>query len=159
MSTHARSTRPSGLTRLSQFQPPDPSALFLLIMLDCLKRLILGTDSRQVDVSMLIIEFLVLLLILLEVVWQSKDRWERKKHKNAVLDRLNALSKSEADMLSSLVLHGSQPTTSAKSTESPLESLTRPLALALVERDYFTGWRVARDNKTIIVDWVNKRRK
>jgi hypothetical protein len=53
-----------------------------MTMLDYWKRLIFGTDSRHVDVSMLIIEALVFLLILIDFSRPSKDRfvaWRARK--------------------------------------------------------------------------------
>jgi hypothetical protein len=67
----------------------------LLIMLDTLRRMLLGDQLRPIDVSMLIVELLVLLLILAEFIWKIAERVgesrKRKRHQQEILVRVATL--------------------------------------------------------------------
>jgi len=121
-------------------------------MLDALRRLVLGSDVRRIDVSMLIIEALVLLLILAEFIWRVSDacqeRRVKKQDRQRLLSQLATLSPTENAEFKRWVLeNGGNPTSDEK-----LIALHRKLPY-MISRD-FTGVCIVEEHKPFLQKWA-----
>lgn len=123
-------------------------------MLDTLRRILLGDEVRPIDVTMLVVELLVLLLIFAEFVWQVAKafrKWrEDKQYESEIIRSLSTLDVATTDALKRLLLHGTQP------PDEIGQALQGRMYFSLIERD-FTGWKVRKQNRKFLERWAKRK--
>jgi hypothetical protein len=118
--------------------------------------MLLGNEVRPIDVTMLVVEVLVLGLILLEVGLSVKDRvgaWRGNKMRLRLLSEdLDALNDSLGDSVRDHALLDRRP------TEFVGSALFTGSRIEIVERDH-TGWKWSDKNGELVKRWAVKRSK
>lgn len=120
----------------------------LLITLDTFRRTLFG-EARPIDMTMLIIELLVLLLILAEFV---RGMWTDRANRRELREEISGLTPEETDGLMNWILSGDLPNDG---------SVVRAIAArGLTEVREFGGLVIARDSRyPLLKRWAKKRSK
>ena len=123
-------------------------------MLDRLRGILLGIDYRRVDLSMFVIEALVLLLIFLDLAARSisaLSRWRELRYRQRLINvDLDSIAESLANSLCDHILQDMRPS-------DPVGSgLWNKSRIGIVERDY-TGWKWCDESKPLVRKWAKKR--
>lgn len=109
----------------------------------------LTTDARPIDIAMLVIESAILLVMVIEIVFGSSERFEKRRRRKRVEKRLAGLSTDVATALKALVLKDTQ-----LNEESSAE--LRRFPVPVVEPDFKSGWRVLPEDRAAVEKWAQK---
>jgi hypothetical protein len=124
-------------------------------MLNGLRTMLL--EARPIDIIMLVVEFLVLAVILLEFLWRVTDWWsehkEAKRVRKAIGDSLNPLSDTLKKDIRDYILQDRIP------AEWMGYTLFGKTSTGIIERDPTTAWIFSKEHKAHLRWWANRQKK
>jgi hypothetical protein len=109
------------------------------------------TDTRPIDVWMLLIELGILALMIGGIAWGVPAWLERRREEKALQNKLANLPPEVAEGLKGLVLQGI-------GLNEHSATILSHFPTPIVERDYTMGWRVLREHKKSVEKWTASKR-